>query len=62
MLETPLCRVRVSFDGYPPLDYVAPSSVAAAIAAQGPSVGALVSIDADLKPGLRRLPCEVLWL
>jgi hypothetical protein len=56
------CRLRVWFEGHEPLEYRAPVDVAHHFAMAAHTVGAVVTIDNDVRDDLRPLPCERLWL
>jgi len=55
------CHVRVRFDGYPQLDYMAETAAAIRFALAAVTVGAVVTTDDNLRDDLRPLPCARLW-
>lgn len=64
--ELPDRRVTVYFDGPGPgdalvLEYAATSAEAWEFTAAALNSGLAVTVDGNVRPGLRRLPCRTLW-
>ncbi|MFD3595103.1 hypothetical protein ACFWU5_20470 [Nocardia sp. NPDC058640] len=64
--EIPTRRITVYFDGPTPedalvLEYAATQAEAWEFTSAAVHSGLLVTVDGQVEPGLRRLPCRSLW-
>ncbi|MEU4344646.1 hypothetical protein AB0H00_25850 [Nocardia sp. NPDC023852] len=64
--ETPTRRITVYFDGPTPedaliLEYAATGTEAGEFTSAAAHAGLTVTVDGDVRPDLRRLPCRSLW-
>ncbi|MFB7874195.1 MULTISPECIES: hypothetical protein [unclassified Nocardia] len=64
--EIPTRRITVYFDGPTPADvlvlrYAATQAEAWEFTSAAVAAGLLVTVDGQVGPGLRRLPCRSLW-
>jgi hypothetical protein len=64
--DPPTRRITVYFDGSTPedvlvLEYAATRTEAWEFTSAAAHAGLTVTVDAQVRPGLRRLPCRSLW-